>query len=510
MSTSRKNKPQPKLWLAIRLPLIPLNALGLCGNEIESVVVVEKSKVICVNDEAYTQGARLGMDMTTAQLVSACVTKSRQLPLEQDLLKHLSTQMYEFTPYIETYIPANAAEAGLLLEIASSLRLFKGLELTVNLVRQSLERICYPFELGIAHTAKGAWLLSYHDDLILSTDGIELFIEQLKALPVQLLYEFPKAVESLEKTGFITLGDITRQIDAQSISAIKKRFGADFAKEITEILGIDHDFGQATLFEKPANIFRPEEIFSELFELEYPTSNTEFLKWPVKVLLKRLKEYLCKRHLECQHIEWRLSDIHRTKEIFSVYCDTAQSGDELFFKLTMIKIDSHKLPFEVDTVTLLCLNTLRSQKTNQVLAFDDGSQRNSNTSDLTITLAKLAALLGEKSITKLSYCDSLLPEECNVEIPFHQQSNQIIPKIYRNILKPTWLLPKPAPIEMRTRGLYWCGYLKLLTSPRRVRAGWRELPASRDYYLATRQDDARLWIYKDNRTQQWFVHGVFV
>lgn len=506
----RKNKPQPKVWLAIRLPLLPLNALGFIGNEIEPIAVIEKNKVICVSDEAYAQGARPGMDITTARLMSACETKPRQLPFEADVLKQLSAHMYEFTPYIETHIPNNTAEAGLLLEIASSLRLFKGLELTVNLITRSLEQIGYPFALGIAHTAKGAWLLSYHEDLVISVDGIELFIEQLKTLPVQLFYEFPKVVKSLEKTGFITLGDITRQIDAQSISAMKKRFGADFAKHISDVFGIDHDFHQPTLFEKPADVFQPEEIFSEMYELEYPTNNTEFLKLPVEILLKRLTEFLRKRQLECQRIEWTLSDIHRSKEMLSVYCDSAQSHWELFLKLTMIQLEAHEVPFEVDTLTLVCPRTLRLQKTNQLLAFDDGRQQNLQNADLTITLAKLAALLGEKSITKLSYCDSLLPEECNIEIPFNQKSNQEIPATYRGILTPTWLLPKPAPIEIRARGLYWYGYLKLLTSPRRVRAGWRDEPASRDYYLATRHDDSRLWIYKDNCTRQWFVHGVFV
>lgn len=507
---TRKNKPQPKLWLAIRLPLLPLNALGLIGDEAQPVAVIEKHRVVCVSVEAYAQGTRLGMDVTTAQLMSACETKARDSVREKELLKQLSSQMYEFTPYIETMIPGNVAEAGLLLEIASSLRLFKGLELTINLIQQSLEQTRYPFELGIAHTAKGAWLLSYHEHLIVSTDGVELFIDQLKTLPVQLLYEFPKAVESLEKTGFVTLGDIARQIDAQSISAMKKRFGAEFATHMSDIFGIDHDFYQAALFEKPAEVFVPEEIFSESVELEYPTNNIEFLRWPFEVLLKRLTQYLCKRQLECQRIEWTLNDIHHRKETLSVYCDTAQSQWGLFFKLTMIQVEARELSFEVDSITLMCLHTLKLQKTNHVLNFDDQQNKERYNADLTITLAKLAALLGEKSITKLSYHDSLLPEECNVEIPFNQTSNQHIPATYRHVLKPTWLLPNPAPIEIRKKGLYWYGYLTLLGSPRRIRAGWREQPALRDYYLARRQDDSRLWIYKDNHSREWFVHGVFV
>jgi len=328
-------------------------------------------------------------------------------------------------------------------------------------------------------------------------------------LPIQLLHEFPEAVESLEKTGFVTLADISRQVERQSISTIKRRFGKEFAKAVAGIFGIEHDFEQAALFDRPAEVFIPEEKFIETFELEYPTSNTEFLKWPIEVLLERLTNFLRKRQLECQRIEWVLSDIHRQKELMSVYCDSSQSHWELWFKLTMIQVEARELPFEVDTITLECPHTLPVQRRNNLLVFDEGKKQVSSP-DLTVTLAKLSALLGETAITKLSYHDSFLPEECNVEIPFNQQSNQQIPAIYHNILKPAWMLPTPALIEIRRNGLYWKGYLKLLTSPRRVRAGWRTQPVARDYYLAKRHDDSRLWVFKDNNTKQWYVQGIFV
>ena len=427
---------------------------------------------------------------------------------EEELLTDLSAQMYEFTSYIETFAPQFIAQAGLLLEVATSLSLFKGVESLVNLIQQQLEQMQFPFELGIAHTAKGAWLLTHHEQLILSVDAVEEFIEQLKTLPIQLLHEFPKDVEALEKTGFVTLGDIAQQIHAQSISGIKKRFSASFTEEISSIFGIEHDFHQPTLFEKPATVFQPEEHFSDVFELEYPTNNATFLRWPVEVLLKKLTDYLCKRQLETQRIEWIFSDIHRNKETLSVYCDVPQSHWELFFKLTLIQIDARELPFEVDTLMLSCPHTLRLQRKNQTLVFDDNQRKFSQT-DLTITLAKLGALLGETSITKLSYRDSFLPEECNAEISLNQKPNQVIPETYRTIAKPFWLLSDPAPVEMRAHGLFWQGLLTLHPSPRRVRSRWRDNPISRDYYIARHQDNSHLLVFRDNQTKQWYVQGVF-
>ena len=509
MSRNSEHKPPPKLWLAVRLPLLPLHALGFLGDEAEPCVVIETQKVVCVNDNAYGEGARIGMDMTTATLMSGAECLSRDRNCEVQTLKELSQRMYEFTPYIETYFPVQVAEGGVLLEIASSLRLFNGLDSFVPLIKKSLIKTNFPFALGLAHTKGAAWLLSHHTNQTTFVDDVNFFINQLNTLPIQLLHEFPEAVESLEKTGFVTLADISRQVERQSISTIKRRFGKEFAKAVAGIFGIEHDFEQAALFDRPAEVFIPEEKFIETFELEYPTSNTEFLKWPIEVLLERLTNFLRKRQLECQRIEWVLSDIHRQKELMSVYCDSSQSHWELWFKLTMIQVEARELPFEVDTITLECPHTLPVQRRNNLLVFDEGKKQVSSP-DLTVTLAKLSALLGETAITKLSYHDSFLPEECNVEIPFNQQSNQQIPAIYHNILKPAWMLPTPALIEIRRNGLYWKGYLKLLTSPRRVRAGWRTQPVARDYYLAKRHDDSRLWVFKDNNTKQWYVQGIFV
>ena len=73
----RSKKPLPKLWLAIRFPLFPLNALGFIGSEREPLAIIEKNIVTCVNDEAWVQGARIGMDLTTARLMSGCDIKTR-------------------------------------------------------------------------------------------------------------------------------------------------------------------------------------------------------------------------------------------------------------------------------------------------------------------------------------------------------------------------------------------------------------------------------------------------
>ena len=50
--------------------------------------------------------------------------------------------------------------------------------------------------------------------------------------------------------GFQTLGDIARQIEAQTISGLKKRLGQEFSDYLCELFAIEQNFQQGALFNK--------------------------------------------------------------------------------------------------------------------------------------------------------------------------------------------------------------------------------------------------------------------
>src|SRR5690606_23451426 len=134
--------------------------------------------------------------------------------------------------------------------------------------------------------------------------------------------DFPKQIDALEKTGFITLADIAQHIEAQTISSFKKRFGSDFADYLGELFGIDQDFQQSSLFEKPVILFQPNEFFAEELQFDYPLHQLDQLQAPMEILLQKLAEYLRKRQLQTQHIEWGLADIYHHQSLLSIYADS--------------------------------------------------------------------------------------------------------------------------------------------------------------------------------------------
>jgi protein ImuB len=76
-------------------------------------------------------------------------------------------------------------------------------------------------------------------------------------------------------------------------------------------------------------------------------------------------------------------------------------------------------------------------------------------------------------------------------------------------LRPTWLFEVPIEIQERQQGLYWRGYLTLLCGPERLQGNWWNSPSARDYFLAQRNDDVRLWVFRDLHKKQWYVQGIY-
>ncbi|HCS65129.1 MAG TPA: hypothetical protein DIW64_14255 [Cellvibrio sp.] len=502
------NVASSRLWLAIRFSDLPLTALKLDDSVEKPIVVIQKKRVIFANALAEEAGARVGMDITTAQLLSGCEVVERDEAKEQSALSELSEQFYHFSPYIDRYRSDELAQSGLLLEISSCLKLFGGLNALSEIVFTHLAQTLYGFEYGLAHSAKAAWYLSFDHYEIVGNETKSLFIERLNTLSIDLLFDYPKAVDALSKTGFKTFGDLAKQIEGKSISSFKKRLGAAFTDVLCEIYDIDQNFQQSSLFEKPRDIYRPVEWFEEEIQFDYPVTNVEQLKPALESLLQDLSNYLRKRQQQCQYIEWCISDIYRKKEFVKVNSDEPQSHWQLLYDLSLIQFDNKELPFEVDTVKLTCHHVMPLQTKSQVLDFDQ-SRRRKSVNDFTITIAKLKARLGDSAVYKLGYRDSRVPEITNAMVALADRCNQELPDIHLKALRPTWLLTQPELIDVKGNRLYWHGYLTTLVGPERVIGEWWEKPVARDYFLAKRHDSLPVWIFFDLYDKQWYIHGVF-
>lgn len=513
------NDRRPRLWLAIRFDDLPLAALDMAGAAARPVVVIEQKRVVFANALAVAAGAQRGMDITTARLLSGCEVVTRDEAREQAALHQLSERLYQFSPYIERHYSETLAQHGLLLEISSCLKLFGGVKAISDYILEYLAQTAYGFELGLAHSAKAAWYLSFegyqieaHEIEALDREGHErrsMFVDRLNQLPIACFLDYPHAVEALSRTGFKTFGDLVVQIQGQSISSFRKRLGQEFTDLLCEIYDIDQNFLQNSLFEQPRELYWPDEWFVQELAFEYPVTNIDQLKPAFATLLQHLSEYLRQRQQQCQTIEWLIADIHHQQECMVVRSDEPQTHWQLLYDLTLIQLDNRELPFEVDTIRLSCRHSLPAQQGSQVLDFDHSRRRKASAGDFAVTLAKLKARLGDGAVYKIGYRDSRVPELTNVMVALAEKCHQALPQIHWQSLRPTWLLSRPEMIEQRQSRLYWHGYLSILVGPERMIGDWWQAPMARDYYLARRHDNLPVWIFFNLYDKHWYVHGVF-
>jgi protein ImuB len=76
--------------------------------------------------------------------------------------------------------------------------------------------------------------------------------------------------------------------------------------------------------------------------------------------------------------------------------------------------------------------------------------------------------------------------------------------------RPLWLLPGPLPLSSAEAHRYYRGVVELSSSAERIESGWWDgRDACRDYYAAVSSAGERLWIYRDRRSLDWFLHGLF-
>lgn len=492
------------LWLALRFPWLPLEALGFHASDSEAMVIGKQQKVFCANAQALAKGVHCGMDCSSAQILSGAKIHEHDGAREQQALQHLQSMCYAFTPYIELQQHGH----GLLLEVSRCLKLFKGLEKLTHALRHQLRQQTY--EQGIAHTAEGAWLLSWKAHPANDKDTRENYIQRLHSIPIELLSVRHKTIDALNKTGFNTLGDVCKQIQTSSTSSLRKRFGKEFSDYIKNIFAIENNLQQQALFTKPTKQYHPEDYFCEHIQLDYPLNNMALIEPLMEKLLRSFNQYLNKRQIQSQSLLWRLYDIHHNKEERRInFPDTKNphTSWKFLLDLSRIQFEHQPLPFEVDTLELFCNQFLSRSNPTGSLNFPGTKKRDNEA--LQLTLAKIKSRLGDHTVYKVSYKHCHIPEESSHKIALCEKPNEDIATREAIALRPTWLLKTPQIIKTHNKSLLWQGKLQIIQGPERIEGYWWRKPCARDYFIAIREDKLRVWIYFDRTHQLWYVHGIF-
>lgn len=465
------------LWLALHFHSLSLEVFTRGAEVPGPLAVVEKqggrTRVVACNEAAAVGGVQVGMAVSAAQaLADGLILRRRDLLAEQASLEGLAVWAGRFTPAVSLEPPA-----GLLLEISTCLSLHRGLANLLKLARRGITGMGYAAAMACAPSSHGAWLLARAEigKVIREPARLEKI---LATLPVTLLDQSPAVLEGLERIGAATLGDCLRLPRA----GLARRFGQALIDELDRARGRVPE--ARAFFEPPAS-------FERALELPAPVQAAEALLFAARRLLPELEGFLMLRQAGVQDMELVCHHARRDSTAIRIgFVKPVRDAGRMQLLLRET-LGRTRLPAAVHTIVLRAPRVLPLAGVNVDLFRPQSSE-----ADGDLLLERLRIRLGREAVYGIETAADHRPEHA------WRQAQGPKRAATANRRRPLWLLPHPLPCRD--------GEIKLASGPERIESGWWDGgDIARDYYVAEDRDGARLWVYCDRESGEWYVHGVF-
>jgi protein ImuB len=518
-------------WLALHLPLLPLEAFCAtlpAADATRPVALVKDHQVAQVNRAAAERGLKPGMKRATAMALAAeLLLAESHPPREAAALQAVAHAALAFTPAVTRH-----DEQTVLLEVQGSLRLFGGAAALQRRLLDALAPLGHHVVMAAAPTARGAALLAHwhptrHRGQPLDrlqgehTTTLPALQALLDDAPVWLLGPGREHWDALQGMGLQRLSDLR----ALPRAGLARRFGEGLLTELDQALGLAPD---------PRRWVQLPPVFDSRVELFARAETTEQVLHGAQLLLARLVAWAQARQarvraftLTMQHERARNTPSPSTE----LRIELAQPALDAAHLQGLLKERLARLPLAAPTGELLlhCHETVQAPAPNGELF----PTRASTDEGLTRLLEQLRARLGEPQVQRLRPRADHRPEHASCGVPVLQPPGaeeaaawpalQALAGSELPIARPAWLLPEPLPLaEREAMPLLQGRPLQLLAGPERIESGWwgnePGATVARDYFVAMDDHGALLWLYRSRlpsgaapapQQPTWYLQGRF-
>lgn len=470
--------------------------------------VLQRDSVMAATPAALAAGVRPGMRRGGALAIAPEVSlHERDMKREQEALQSMALTLLQYTPHI--VLDVLEGEAGLLMEVGASLRLFGGPRALCRLACDSVMALGFTPRLAMAPTAHGACLLARAGGRSSQHGGcgagrtlkLSSLLRRLDALPLELLPAAQAHVDLLTGIGCVTLGDLRRLPRA----GLQRRCGKQVAAELDQAYG-----DAAELFEW----IEAPPTFSKRLELPDRIEHAEGLLFAVRRLLTEMTGWLVARHLAVsrftlllEHERGRSAVPPTTLEI--ALAEAAWREEHL---LQLLKERLARLTLAAPAIALRLEATQLSPLAppSESLFPEPGG----TPADYRRLLELLTARLGEQAVMTPAPVADHRPEVRNAwqAAAQAQQRQRGLDALAPHAERPFWLLAEPVALLVREHRPFYGSPLTLLSGPERIECGWWDSAFTvRDYYIGMDADGACYWIYRErfDLEERWHLHGLF-
>lgn len=438
------------LWLAIRLPRLPLEVLSPAAEE--------------------------GKRNPSAKNVRA----------EREALKALCSVAWQFSSLLSAQPRAPESRVHTIwLEVGSGLRLFGGLDSLQAKLSASLERLGYSHQLGVAPTLEGASVLAEAGAPPCLT--LAQLAAALKPLPAATLAVPDEVLATFEGSGLIRIG----QVLELPLNSLAMRFSYAVSDYLGRLTGRLAD---------PRRWHRLPRQYRRRFEFDGLIESTEALLFPLRRLLGEFQEYLIARDTGVQELRLELEHEDSPPSVLGIGLASPSRDAAHLQVLLRERFERAELAGPVCAMTLAA-DRFVSPRVRQLDFLNPRGREDEEWGEL---LDKLRARLGPETVRGLGLAADHRPEKSWCPLPPDGDARSKTPGTVapaKDARRPLWLLPEPQPLEQAPH---------CLSGPERIEGGWWDgLDAMRDYYVAEGGAGARLWVYRERASGGWFLQGLW-
>ncbi len=416
----------------------------------------------------------------------------------------LAAWALQFTPRVALL------EQAVVLELASSLRLFGGFDALCRRLREQA------IELGAQALA---WAATSQAALALARGGVQPtpprdLAQALDALPLHCLSAVAEQAHWLQRLGCRRLGDVRRL----PRSGLARRGGQRLLQQIDQAYGLAAE--SYPWFALP-------ETFQARLELAARVDDAQALLFGARRLLLQLEGWLGARQAGAVawHLQWRFDTLRKGGGGLLVRSALPLRHADELARLLGEHLRQQRLAAPVCALRLRLLQAQPLPAANLDLlctARHAGEQEASRSARaLGLALQRVAARLGGQRVLQGTLRADHRPE-------FAQDWRAFgLPAAAGAALpppppRPSFLLPEPLALGERHGQPWWGEELQLLLGPLRIEGGWWQQEAggsrhqARDYWVAWGAGRGLLWVFRtrdaarrDGCCTQWYVQGVF-
>jgi protein ImuB len=497
--------------MCVWFPLWPIQRLRSARPELEQSELAlfagqnQRPSIAVCSPRAERSGICIGQPLAEAKaLLPGAVFLPADPISDHDALCQLAVDCQRFTPLVG--LEDSEHPEALFCEVTGCTHLWQGEERFLEDVRSYFSSRGYSLRLALASTMGAAWALAHTSVTSLVQAGREE--AALSPLSVTALRLPTTVLERLASLGLWTIGEVLKLPRETLVS----RFGGILPQRLDQALGYLSETFVCERLKEPISAAR---------EWETPIDDRFATGLVCRQLLYELLTKTERGGMGLQELE---GELRTETDIVRIGIRAVEPTRDHHHLAQLIELHLERRNWSGGVVGIRW-SALRLGRVEQTQASLFGDDPQTGTSRAFNNLVdRLGSRLEAGAVLRATVLPDSQPE-CAVRlVPWTNAEPAPAPGLMQHAelsrSRPVRLLGKPLPIEVSSvvpdgppiRMLWQRRDCRVVRSwgPERIATGWwRAQDVERDYYRTEWEDGTHAWIYRDQKTGRWFLHGYF-